>query len=172
MCTPSFVHLSFSIFTSVVVYSRTPPKNKNKNRTVDYSAALGFLFLSFHLYFVNEHSKSEAKKNAEHTRMYTIFSCILSQYSRRLLSILARPQRIIPQKTQEICCNALLLWDYSFFKEDCTKVRSKKKMHSTHACTPSFTPFFLNIHVSCCLFSHIIIYSRTTQHYRFKHFVF
>ena len=127
MCTPSFVHLSFSIFTSVVVYSRTPPKNKNKNRTVDYSAALGFLFLSFHLYFVNEHSKSEAKKNAEHTRMYTIFSCILSQYSRRLLSILARPQRIIPQKTQEICCNALLLWDYSFFKEDCTKVRSKKK---------------------------------------------
>ena len=40
--------------------------------------------------------KSEAKKNAEHTRMHTIFRSLSSQYSRRLLSILAQLQ----QKTQ------------------------------------------------------------------------
>ena len=32
------------------------------------------------------------KKNAEHTRMYTNFRAFLSQYSRRLLSILAHPK--------------------------------------------------------------------------------
>ena len=31
---------------------------------------------------------------------------------------------------------------------------TKKKMRSTHACTPSFATFLLNIHVGCCLFSH------------------
>ena len=35
------------------------------------------------------------------------------------------------------------------------KSEAKKKMRSTHACTPSFATFFSNIHVSCCLFSHL-----------------
>ena len=30
-----------------------------------------------------------------------------------------------------------------------------KKMRSTHACTPTFATFRANIHVGCCLFSHI-----------------
>ena len=33
------------------------------------------------------------KKNAEHTHMYTILRTLSSQYSRRLLSILARPNQ-------------------------------------------------------------------------------
>ena len=34
------------------------------------------------------------------------------------------------------------------------KRAKRKKMRSTHACTPSFATFHRNIHVGCCLFSH------------------
>ena len=42
--------------------------------------------------FLNELNKKKRseKKNAEHTRMHTIFRTLSSQYSRRLLSILAQ----------------------------------------------------------------------------------
>ena len=45
------------------------------------------------------------------------------------------------------CCNS----ESTTFAQLCTK---RKKMRSTHACTPSFALSLLNIHVGCCLFSH------------------
>ena len=98
------------------------------------------------------------KKNAEHTRMYTIFRNFLLQYSRRLLSILAQHQYNNQTTTTVICFDESLLWlcfdccDVTSIT--CTVVQHKKKMRSTHACTPSFAHLSLNIHVGCCLFSH------------------
>ena len=39
----------------------------------------------------------------------------------------------------------------------------QKKMRSTHACTPSFAHFSLNIHGGCCLFSHDL-HKKTNKH--------
>ena len=88
--------------------------------------------------------------------MYTNFHNFLCQYSRRLLSILA-PQQ--PKKQKNKICDVdsrifdLFFWYYNL-QTTLTKEGSEKKMRSTHACTPSFTTFSPNIHVSCCLFSH------------------
>ena len=50
----------------------------------------------------------------------------------------------------------MLVGGVQYFQTELNKrAQRKKKMRSTHACTPSFAVFFLNIHVGCCLFSHI-----------------
>ena len=99
------------------------------------------------------------EKNAEHTRMYTIFRAFSTQYSRRLLSILAQTKPKQTKTKQCVVSDALFVFvleDRYYivqnqFAQLCIKI---KKMRSTHACTPSFAHLFLNIHVGCCLFSH------------------
>ena len=44
------------------------------------------------------------------------------------------------------------------------KRAKRKKMRSTHTCTPTFAPFFPNIHVGCCLFSHNDIQNTTYKY--------
>ena len=60
-----------------------------------------FLHIVFTTCTVVQH---ENKKNAEHTRMYTNFRNFSSQYSRRLLSILAQPQLNPTFKTILVIC--------------------------------------------------------------------
>ena len=69
------------------------------------------------------------KKNAEHTRMYTNFRSFLSQYSRRLLSILAQhPQQRTRQRKWCECC-LLVRWivGASLYSPHCIKAKHKKK---------------------------------------------
>ena len=72
-------HLSlslFSIFTSVVVYSRTTTtKNSKETNLICYCTDLNPLRKSFNK--INLHSCA-TKKNAEHTRMYTNFRAFLA----------------------------------------------------------------------------------------------
>ena len=67
--------------------------NSNLNKTFEW-VLFSFsksLTLRNHITLNNDlYKKAQRKKNAEHTRMYTIFRAPLSQYSRRLLSILAQ----------------------------------------------------------------------------------
>ena len=98
-CTPSFAPF-FSIFTSVVVYSRTTIARTSTNPyMLDNHASIG----------------------------YVASSC------------------------DQFTCNDL---------HSCAQ---HKKIRSTHACTPSFAYFFLNIHVGCCLFSHVQKLIATTK---------
>ena len=87
-------HLSctlFSIFTSVVVYSRTSQSSTNKkSKTGSLRCLTTCLCLIINNIFSTLAQLCDIKKNVEHTRMYTIFRYSSSQYSRRLLSILAQ----------------------------------------------------------------------------------
>ena len=89
--------------------------------------------------------------------MYTIFRNFYIQYSRWLLSILA-PQNQQTNNSKQCCDAALIITTLPDQQQHFTIVqlhKKNKKMWSTHTCTPSFAHFLLNIHVSCCLFSHI-----------------
>ena len=79
------------------------------------------------------------KKNAEHTRMYTNFSHFSSQYSRRLLSILAQHQQLT-NPTQSIDFNRYFNCVVGFVRNDHCKTilirkakRKKKCGAHTHA---------------------------------------
>ena len=87
------------------------------------------------------------------------FRTLSSQYSRRLLSILAQLKYSKAKKTKKI----LSLRIFSFFalsiiynicKRSLTK-STIKKMRSTHACTPTFA-------LSLSIFTSVVVYSRTT----------
>ena len=78
--------------------------------------------------------------------MHTIFRNFSCQYSRRLLSILARPSQT-KLNLQECCRDALQIWVCEIIEtilsnahllNKLNKERSEKKMRSTHACTPTF----------------------------------
>ena len=92
--------LSSSIFTSVVVYSRTSNKQLEPTQTRVVLLIARVLCVGRVRFMTNDLIKT--KKNAEHTRMYTIFRNFLSQYSRRLLSILA--QRKPKNNYQNLWC--------------------------------------------------------------------
>ena len=83
------------------------------------------------------------KKNAEHTRMHTIFRNSSSQYSRRLLSILAQTNRRRGKPNNVDCpfVYTTLIPRCIYYSSTCTIVQTKKKIRSTHACTPSFRNF-------------------------------
>ena len=137
-------------------------KNNNKKTKLCCVAThdiICFLLLSSIYFITNLHScANKIKKNAEHTRMYTNFRAFSSQYSRRLLSILAHHKKQKRKKTNRhdlpmrtvfvflFCCNS----EFSTFAQLC----NTKKIRSTHTCTPLFATFYRNIHVGCCLFSH------------------
>ena len=53
------------------------------------------LFLNSDDYHAQAHTKLHKQKKMWHTRMYTIFRTLSSQYSRRLLSILAQLMSIL-----------------------------------------------------------------------------
>ena len=110
--------------------------------------------LFFKLNLIKERSE---KKNAEHTRMHTISRNFLTQYSRRLLSILAQQTRTNKKtnNTRFVMRTVVISFFVCFNVKTAQTCGAQKKMRSTHACTPSFAPFLLNIHVGCCLFSHI-----------------
>ena len=117
---------------------------------------------------------TKIKKNAEHTRMYTIFRNFLTQYSRRLLSILA--QRNHTNNTRNKRCLWLRLSLYcsvcvAISTLHCKQRALKKNVEHTHAhhlsqlSYPIFTSVVVYSRTKCCLFSH-------DNYYRFKHFVF
>ena len=75
---------------SILAQPNTKQKQKN---TVGFHRNLLYCFLFSRLHdnlFFYRSKHLLQKKNAEHTRMHTIFRNFLTQYSRRLLSILAR----------------------------------------------------------------------------------
>ena len=108
-CTPTFATF-FAIFTSVVVYSRT----KNKKRTTytkrfDCSTSLctvcSFVKVILCDYHFHLHSCAiKKKKCGAHTHVHQL-SRLSSQYSRRLLSILAQKKYNPPpsQKVTYLC---------------------------------------------------------------------
>ena len=89
-CTPSFAHL-FSIFTSVVVYSRTKTTNQTYQNTYLRSRVCRYCLVSCSVLFcITSFIKSAAKKKMRSTHACTpTLAHLSSQYSRRLLSILA-----------------------------------------------------------------------------------
>ena len=97
------------------------------------------------------------KKNAEHTRMYTIFRNFITQYSRRLLSILAHHKKQNKPKKIVVCFSAILVlfWEFHWcFKLNLIKKRSEKKCGAhTHAHHLSRTLF--------SIFTLVVVYSRT-----------
>ena len=85
--------------------------------------------------------------------MYTNFRALSSQYSRRLLSILARQstknKKKNPSAIDVLGLIVFLQHHITFFNED----NNKKNAEHTRMYT-NFRAFLLNIHVGCCLFSH------------------
>ena len=90
------------------------------------------------------------------------FRNFFTQYSRRLLSILAHPRN--PKQTKKINYglyifvrhNLFLFLDFSSDSinlHSCAIKKRKKCGAHTHV-HHLFAHFFLNIHVGCCLFSH------------------
>ena len=80
--------------------------------------------------------------------MYTNFRSFSSQYSRRLLSILAHQQKqFVLKVTRGVRRNFLNTFSTScinnfvFNLRGTSKKAKRKKMRSTHACTPSFRNF-------------------------------
>ena len=167
-CTPSFA-LFFSIFTSVVVYSRTNQLTPNTTKQVGVNCLSTWLCLVIYNISHDLHSCAIKKKKMRSTHACTpSFRNFSTQYSRRLLSILAQPiiKNIKHDERFVMCC--LSFNTHRTRQRDllttCTIVHiNKKKMRSTHACTPSFATFLLNIHVGCCLFSHTINNKMTTK---------
>ena len=87
-------HSLFSIFTSVVVYSRTKSTDNKHKKSIEFWSMLNTLCVcciySYILTTCTVVQPKKKKKNAKHTHMHTIFHNFLAQYSRRLLSILAQ----------------------------------------------------------------------------------
>ena len=167
-CTPSFAHL-FSIFTSVVVYSRTTPFIKTKTKKpvyCDLRTWTWFCFELHRLFAKHTYKKAQRKKNAEHTHMYTIFfatfllnihvgCCLFSHHSNHKHK----------KKEQGVCgCSPSFLFtccgEYIFVQR-IYKRAQRKKMRSTHACTPSFATFF-------SIFTSVVVYSRTTLQIKYS----
>ena len=92
-CTPSFAHF-FSQYSRRLLSILARPKRKQQKTKQHRSLQRIFdlVFVEDYLLFykTNLIKERSEKKNAEHTRMYTNFRSFSSQYSRRLLSILAR----------------------------------------------------------------------------------
>ena len=150
-CTPSFRNFLNQYSRRLLSILAQPSKQniiKVKNRGLRLASFFFTLcFVCNEFYFKELLDKSaQQKKNAEHTHMHTIFRNFLCQYSRRLLSILA-PQKRHTNKTKQrdlcVCRVSLLFVCLSVINlQTCTVVQHKKKIRSTHACTPSFATFF------------------------------
>ena len=126
----------FSIFTSVVVYSRTTRTIKQTKQKMCYRFAHYVLFVRVFDYFSNFYINSAAKeKNAEHTRMYTIFRNSLHQYSRQLLSILAQLENKQKKTKKKNGLKGEPFWfcllNTLIYLITCTVVQHKK-IRSTH----------------------------------------
>ena len=103
------------------------------------------------------------EKNAEHTRMYTIFRNFFSPiftsvvvYSRTSTNQPATNNKkgLIAGPFLRVVCRLSDHFQNNLHSCATQKERSVKKMRSTHACTPSCATFSRNIHGGCCLFSH------------------
>ena len=98
--------------------------------------------------------KKKRKKRSTHICMHNC-ATQRTQYSRRLLSILAQPVVNTKQKKKEECCKyslrCLLMRSHRLMKND----EEKKCGAHTHVRT-TVQLSERNIHVGCCLFSHNI----------------
>ena len=73
------------------ILAQTQTKTKIKKKQVVFRDDIALIHhLQTSSILCAELNKERSEKNAEHTRMHTIFRNFLSQYSRRLLSILAQ----------------------------------------------------------------------------------
>ena len=95
--------------------------------------------------------------------MYTIFRNSLTQYSRRLLSILAQPPNHQNKKSNKgfvILTSLQIFWDdlinvITSLQNKLNNKSAAKKKCGAHTHVHHLSQlFFINIHVSCCLFSH------------------
>ena len=166
-CTPSFA-LFFSIFTSVVVYSRTNQLTPNTTKQVGVNCLSTWLCLVIYNISHDLHSCAIKKKNAEHTRMYTI----LSQLSFAIFtSVVVYSRTPINEKKQKKTKLWLSHWQSydSFFSfvssilpNELNKKRSKKKCRAhTHAHHLS--------QLSFSIFTSVVVYSRTKKHNPLPH---
>ena len=79
------------IFTSVVVYSRTNQTKPKKTKKELLQMLFFVLVQRYTIIFTNLHScATQKKKCGAHTHAHHSFTTFFSQYSRRLLSILAQ----------------------------------------------------------------------------------
>ena len=88
-----FRNFLFTIFTSVVVYSRTTKEKHQKKplRDVSQSSLKCDVFRCRNNYTPNLIKRAKRKKKCgAHTHVHHLFATLSSQYSRRLLSILAQ----------------------------------------------------------------------------------
>ena len=116
-CTPSFCNFFHPIFTSVVVYSRTKIKKKQIQTTELWQRSALYLFFRGNIQsltnlitqFTNLHSRAIKKQRSEKKMRSThactpSFATFLTQYSRRLLSILAQQKINANKKTKKRFC--------------------------------------------------------------------
>ena len=94
------VQLGVLIFTSVVVYSRTTNTKIQQNTYVGLFWHINILLERKSCYFYKK-KKKKRKKNGAHTNSSHNCAALWTQYSRRLLSILART-KIKPTKNQDV----------------------------------------------------------------------
>ena len=105
-----------AIFTSVVVYSRTSQKQKTTIKTTGLLCGDRFLIVVFRFIVIifmrvfNNVVDKKRRKKTEHTRMYAQLCSSGTQYSRRLLSILAQDKK----KNQKIVTRVFQLRKIGF----------------------------------------------------------
>ena len=145
------IHGGCCLFSHITI--KTNKKIKKKANT---SSAFNPCWSSASTIYQNNLAKERSeKKCGAHTHVHQL-SRFSSQYSRRLLSILAQPNTNNTQKNKRgLLCKLLLFCVLHLQQLSLTNIAiAIKKMQSTHACTPSFATSLTNIHVGCYLFSH------------------
>ena len=157
-CTPSFRNF-LTIFTSVVVYSRTTkrPKKQKKKQKWHRVAFNFFVFLWSQLIHLNTCTVVQItkKKCGAHTHVHHLSRISSSQYSRRLLSILARTNKKKKQKkSKRIIVLGLIfcLHHHITFLIKSYRKKNGAHMHAHHLSQLSYR-----------IFTSVVVYSRTTK---------
>ena len=102
----------------------------------------------------------QKRKNAEHTRMHTIFHTLSSQYSRRLLSILAPPKHKKNKKQKKNDLHQQVV-EFVFFYVPTTFINNLTKKRSEKKCGAHTHAHHLS-QLSYPIFTSVVVYSRTS----------
>ena len=101
----------------------------------------------------------QPKKNAEHTRMHINFRAFLANIHVGCCLFSHNPNNIHKKKktsgNDETAYYLFCVCWSTILSKTCTVVQTRKKMRSTHACTPSFA------HSLFSIFTLVVVYSRT-----------
>ena len=146
------------IFTSVVVYSRTTNVLKCNNQTTRFASHLLRLLQMLENRWTKKWRHKKRKKNGAHTNSCTTVQ--LGEHNIHVGCCLFSHNKRNSPKT--ITKNALLLWRAFVIVLASCSVISKRKKNGAH--THVRTTVQLgewNIHVGCCLFSHITNKNKT-----------